>query len=294
MTSMTVIDRARVPAGVVASMLLLGLASWAGRRGTSPPAPVPRASEAPAPGEGLALVLHFPLSLTLLRATVRDPERVVTATCRSRPACERLERWATRAGRYVLALDYLSAGGEQASFEVVFFAGYGETSIELTVSRDETGEPDSTLIELEGAPQLEGVALRQLAPSEPGKLPRLELVNGSSAPIYVHSQGGYGLLRILASPAGSPVLPAIGCGTGAGLIEVLPGTSIPAMRSAAIGRVPPLGRGLYRVGIHYGVNEYQEFTSLGAREVSLDVEVEGLPASTPAPRRTPSVRSKRR
>lgn len=279
----------RAPAAVLAHALLLWLLAFASARRTAPsttgPAPTPRASEVqvptapPVPALGIALELHLPPSIALLRAQVHAPSKQITATCHSARACARLERWATRPGKYVLKLDYRAASGEPKAFEALFFAGYGETSIELTVYPDSEGTLDVALYDVIGAP-IAGVELREVAPGRPGALPSLELVNGSSTPIYVRSQGSYALLQIADHPAGSEVPPYQACGTGSGITELAPGEAIPAMRLAAIGGMPPLSGGSYRVSVSYGPSEYQELTSLGSREVSLEVEVKDATSST--------------
>lgn len=286
----------RAPANVRALALLVSLLAFASARRTAPsttrPAPTPRASEVQAatppraPALDIALALHLPASITLLRAQVLDHTKQVTATCHSAGACARLERWATHPGKYVLELDYRAASGEQKSFEAIFIAGYGETSIEVTIYPDSEGALDVALYDLIGAP-IAGVELREVAPGQPGALPSLELFNGSNTPIYVRSQGSYALLQIADHPAGIKVPRYSACGTGGELTELAPGAAVPAKRLAAIGAVPPLPGGRYRVAVKYGPNEFQQLTSLRSREVSLEVEVKEAAASTaPAARST--------
>lgn len=287
----------RVPTGALTCALLLWLAACGSTPGVLPPAPAPiplaskpQAPKGPrAPSLDIALALHIPPSITLRRAQVRDPKDVVTTTCHSRSDCERLERWGTSPGRYLVVLDYLSPSGNEASFEARLFAGYGESLIELTFYANQDGELDIAISDIEGAAPIEGVELHEVAPGAPGKLPSLELVNGSNVPIYVRSQDDRALLDIVDRPLGSAVQVYTACGTGTGLTEVAPGAAIPAMRLAAIGGMPPLAGGRYRVLVHYGRNLWQEYTSLGSREVSLDVEVKEAAASTtPAATTTPS------
>lgn len=239
-------------------------------------APKPRAAPS-------TLSLRFPDNLTLVRAQLRDSEGKLTVTCASRPACRALRGWAGPSGLHSIEVEYLAPDGVRESFSTRFFGGYDELLVVLEFSNDKDGLLDGHFSYVESFP-LEGVSLRQTSPSAYGELPSIELVNGSSRPIYAVAIADKILLNVDEPDYGLGGF-RHGCGFGRRIFKVDPGTSVPAIAYAP---QQPRVQGFYQVTVRYGVSEEQLLSNVTGREASLDLEIDG-PA--PAPTVTTTVPS---
>ncbi len=140
-----------------------------------------------------------------------------------------------------------------------------------TVPTSPTPKQSSTPASDLKSPALQGIAIRWVAPGAFGKLPKLELVNGSHRSIFVQAQGGAlaSVEPFFDEHSGSSWVGI--CGTGIGPKEVAPGKALYLTQVAAMWDRAPLARGTYRISVDYGVHPLRDDT----HSVSIEVKVDG-------------------